>query len=186
MENDLIGAIKDLLSVLQPYSAKFFITGGLVATYYGEPRFTQDIDIVIDPEMSPSWTTEFLESLSGRFIVDEVSAKKAISERKMFQILHEETFLKIDIYLTEVVPGSFSRLKTVELLPNIQAPIPSITDAILFKLLWIKKGSHKSRRDAWFMIKRLTPVERTELFTRADEHGLADLLATIEGELLEA
>ncbi|MBL7662656.1 hypothetical protein JNK13_07885 [bacterium] len=36
------------LNVLAELGIPHLITGGLAASYYGEPRFTQDIDIVKD------------------------------------------------------------------------------------------------------------------------------------------
>ena len=114
-------------------------------------------------ESLPRSDHELLDRLKGAFIVDYVSAAKAISERKMFQILHEETLLKVDIYLDEAIPGAHTRLQKIAIFSDIFAPIPCITDAILSKLVWVKKGSHKSRRDVWFMAQRLEPDEKSSM-----------------------
>lgn len=35
----------DVISSLNSVGTKFHLTGGLVSSFHGEPRFTQDIDI---------------------------------------------------------------------------------------------------------------------------------------------
>ena len=46
-DNDLKITLRDLTVVLKELQLSFHLTGGLASSYYGEPRFTQDIDIVI-------------------------------------------------------------------------------------------------------------------------------------------
>lgn len=36
-----------LISTLERLGLEYFITGSVAATYYGEPRFTNDIDVVV-------------------------------------------------------------------------------------------------------------------------------------------
>lgn len=42
--NTLVKAV----AILERYSIRFHLTGGITSVLYGEPRMTQDIDIVID------------------------------------------------------------------------------------------------------------------------------------------
>ena len=44
---DLKLTLSDVATILSNRHFKFHLTGGLASSFYGEPRFTQDIDIVI-------------------------------------------------------------------------------------------------------------------------------------------
>jgi hypothetical protein len=55
-------------------------------------------------------------------------------------------------------------------------------------LIWIAKGSHKSRRDLRSLWRAATPADRSEVERFAGEHGLIELLRTVlveREELLE-
>ena len=42
--SDLKVTIADVTAILDNRGIKFHLTGGLASSFYGEPRFTQDID----------------------------------------------------------------------------------------------------------------------------------------------
>ena len=46
--DDFPETIERLLPILKELGLKFHFTGGIAASYYGDPRFTQDLDLVID------------------------------------------------------------------------------------------------------------------------------------------
>lgn len=145
--NDLRDTLSDAIDALKSGGWKFHLTGGLATSYYGEPRFTQDIDIVI--RLNEGDPVDLLiESLTKKFIIDEQTVPAAVRAQKMFQALHEETMIKIDFHVGEGIPGELERSTVKELLPGVHAPLVSKEDAILSKLLWIKQGSAKSEQDA--------------------------------------
>ena len=43
-----------LVAVLEQFEIRFHLTGGITAVAYGEPRMTQDVDLVLDPERVPA------------------------------------------------------------------------------------------------------------------------------------
>ena len=53
-----------IVKVFEEHSIPFHLTGGVTSTAYGEPRMTQDIDIVIGNEAVAGCLASFLESLS--------------------------------------------------------------------------------------------------------------------------
>ncbi len=40
--------LRSLIGVLEKLELRYFVTGSVAAIYYGEPRFTNDIDVVVD------------------------------------------------------------------------------------------------------------------------------------------
>ena len=53
-----------VVDVLQRHSIRFHLTGGITSVVYGEPRMTQDIDIVIDNEAVSARIEPFIDSIA--------------------------------------------------------------------------------------------------------------------------
>jgi len=90
--------------------------------------------------------------------------------------------IKIDFHVGEAIPGELDRSISREFFPGISIPFVSKEDAILSKLLWIKKGSHKSRQDVAIMLRTPTPLDREALEQRAISLGVYDLLQELRAE----
>jgi hypothetical protein len=124
------------------------LTGGIASVYYGEPRMTQDIDIVIDNAQVSAQLGAFVQSLAeSDFIFDSDSVRNAVAGKGMFQLLDSVESLKLDIYPRELIPGELDRSVSREVFENLELPLASCADVGASKLVWISKGSHKSRRD---------------------------------------
>jgi hypothetical protein len=65
----------------------------------------------------------------------------------MFQLLDDVESLKLDIYPRELIEGELQRSVQLEVFEDLILPVVSRADAAESKLIWISKGSHKSRRD---------------------------------------
>jgi hypothetical protein len=46
--------IEGFVSILMRLQIPFHLTGGAISSAYGEPRLTQDIDIVVSPDLLSS------------------------------------------------------------------------------------------------------------------------------------
>lgn len=177
--DDITEVLRDISRRLSEVGVSFYLTGGLVSSYYGEPRFTQDIDLVL--QMPDSFSIDsFLHAVSPEYFADRDQIELAIRERGMAQILHEQHFVRIDLHLGELVPGAALRKQMAEIFPGIVVPIASKEDAILSKLRWIQLGSGKSRQDVAMMLRRDTPTDWNYLRNQADSLGLTGLLEEFE------
>ncbi len=65
------GNHRALLAILIDLGLRFHVTGGVAASYYGDPRFTQDLDIVIDLSANRPETNELLARLSPCYLINE-------------------------------------------------------------------------------------------------------------------
>lgn len=64
----------------------YMVTGSLASSYYGEPRLTRDVDIVIDPE--PAALDRLVTDLvSADFYVDLGAAREALANRSQFNAI---------------------------------------------------------------------------------------------------
>ncbi|MBK9385554.1 MAG: nucleotidyl transferase AbiEii/AbiGii toxin family protein [Planctomycetes bacterium] len=177
------GTVQKVARVLRGLRIRFHITGGFATQAYMEPRFTQDVDFVVDPLALERELERFLTAASGEGLELSAAAVRAALERRgLFQVLDVENLLKADIYARELVPGELSRSLEIELFAGLKMPIVSRADAALSKLIWISKGSHKSRRDLRLLWRSATSADRAEVELYAAAHGLVELLHTVLSE----
>lgn len=86
---------------LEQTGADYLVTGSIAATFYGEPRATHDIDLVV------TLSTDQIRALEGAFPAEsfylpplEVMQVEARREgRGHFNVIHHESGLKADFYL---------------------------------------------------------------------------------------
>ncbi|MDD2943350.1 MAG: hypothetical protein PHC51_10345 [bacterium] len=179
MDNDLLNTLALLSRILNESCLRYHLTGGMLSSIYGEPRFTQNIDIVINIDHSA--ISKFVERLSqSDFMINELSVKEAVSTQRMFQALHNTMIVKVDFHVGEDIPGEFDRsIIHEEIFPDIFMNIASKEDAILSKLRWISLGSGKSRADIQGMLKNPIPFDLELIKFEASKLGLADTLADL-------
>lgn len=134
----------------------YFITGALASIAYGEPRLTNDIDVVVDI------SERDIARLKGCFPQDEYhfdedAAKKAVQLRFQFNIIHPASGLKIDVMVSkkdEFDLNRFQRIRRIKALEDRDANFASPEDVILKKMeYYAKGGSEKHLRDISGMIK---------------------------------
>lgn len=176
-------SVRKLTSILDRHKIRFHLTGGVTGTAYGEPRMTQDIDIVISPEDAKANLSDFINSLrESDFMFAELSLQKAIATAGMFQLLDGIESLKFDIYPRELVPGELQRSERIEVFPGELLPVVSRVDAALSKLIWVQKGSSKSRKDFRAIFRRVHSDQQTEITEGARRLGLIQIMNEVTSE----
>jgi len=142
--------IRLLADTCERLKLDYFITGSVASMYYGEPRFTNDVDIVVE---IPSWKVdEFCRSFPPPdFYVDPVAAMAAATGGSHFNIVQIGPGMKADVNCYRDTPFESSRLsrrRIVQLAPDVRAYIASPEDTIIKKLEFYKAGgSDKHLRD---------------------------------------
>ncbi|HUF50864.1 MAG TPA: hypothetical protein VMN60_08535, partial [Longimicrobiales bacterium] len=76
----------------------FMLTGSLAAAYYGTPRATQDIDLVIDPE-EPQLERLLDLLLDGGLYVNREAAADAWVQEGQFNVIDSSTGWKADLII---------------------------------------------------------------------------------------
>ena len=90
--------------------------------------------------------------------------------------------MKLDIYPRELVEGELQRSQKLEVFEGLILPIVSHADAVVAKLIWISKGSHKSRRDLRRIWESCNEDEHTFISRFAESGALAELLIEVVNE----
>jgi len=175
--------IEQICAILDDLGIPYHFTGGLAASFYGEPRFTQDVDLVIQLVADRPETETLLGRLSSRYYIDRQVIVEAIRQKGLFQILDQERVVKIDFHVGEKIPGELRRSSRQEIFPGLVVPLVAKEDAILSKLIWIQQGSGKSRRDVIQMLKGAEDLDWQYLRSLAAKLGLASELSDVEEAL---
>jgi len=101
------GTVERFTGILRSLGIRHHLTGGVVSVAWGEPRLTQDVDIVID-RIGANANTERLvsEILAAGYFADQQGIRNALQSGKPFQLLDEVEIMKLDVYPRELIPGS--------------------------------------------------------------------------------
>jgi hypothetical protein len=88
--------LKKVVQVLEALDVPYFLTGSAATSIYGEPRFTNDIDIVAALLASKAklFCAAFPEE---EFYVSEEGVAEAIRRGGQFNIIHPASGLKADL-----------------------------------------------------------------------------------------
>jgi hypothetical protein len=176
-------ALRKLAEILRRHGIRFHLTGGISSAVYGQPRMTQDLDVVVDPVVIGACLDEFLETLSASdFLFDELSVRSAVGRQGMFQLLDKTEALKLDLYARELIAGELDRSQSVEVFEGEFYPVVSRSDAVLSKLVWIGMGSHKSRQDLRRMYRLADGEARAQIASEASKMQLGKLLEDVLAE----
>ncbi len=174
---DLDVTTTKIVAILNELEKPFAFTGGLASITYGDPRTTNDVDLVT--EVNP-WEADFADRLAGKlgddFIFSVEACREAIAEQSMFQAIDMETMFKVDFHLSDIVPGSCERRRDVKIPTGRTVPMVSPEDAILSKLIWIKMGSGRSRKDVVAMLRIQENLDNAYLEASAETLGVATIL----------
>ncbi len=97
-EYDQSRAFGGVIDVLEAIGAQYAIWGGIAVVAYGEPRFTQDMDILLS---SDGFAAErFVHRLrETHYHVDEIAVQQAIMGGGYFNVIHLYYQIKIDFYV---------------------------------------------------------------------------------------
>ena len=151
------------------------VVGSFASYAYGEPRFTQDIDIVLD--LSADGVPAFCEAFpSPEFYLSEPAVRDAVHTRFQFNILHPTSGNKIDCIFpaaNEWARTQLSRRQRLELLDGVEAYVAGPEDVILGKLWYYSDGqSEKHLRDIAGILRRLgSRVDRADVTRWSEKLG---------------
>jgi hypothetical protein len=131
--------LQRITRALDQNNVAYMLTGSFASAYYGTPRSTQDIDIVI--EATALQLRAFVQGLPvDQYYSDMDAALEARKAESMFNVIDLSTGWKIDLIIRKSRPfsqGEFHR----RMLVNIQGVplfVASKEDIVIAKLEWSK------------------------------------------------
>ena len=138
-----------LARVLRDADIPSMLTGSLAAAFYGTPRATQDVDVVIDPD--PERLLQLTDNLrAAGLYVDAEAAAEAFRTSGQFNAIDPESGWKADLIFRKRRDFSqveFQRRQPTQLL-GVEISLTTLEDLIVAKLEWSERGdSELQRRD---------------------------------------
>lgn len=145
-----------LISTLERLRLEYFITGSVAAAFYGEPRFTNDIDVVVS--LTEESVIQFCSQFpSADFYLSQEAARQAVRDCTQFNIIHPESGLKVDVIIPSNSAFNRSRLSRKQRVPadeSHEAFFAAPEDVIIKKMQYYQEGgSEKHIRDITGILK---------------------------------
>jgi len=185
MEQDEL--LQAAVGALERLGLRYFVTGSMATIFYGEPRFTNDIDIVID--LPTAQVAEFCAAFPApEFYMSEESVRLALRRRSQFNVIHPASALKIDFMVADDSAfnrSRFARRKRLRAAPGFEAQFAAIEDVVLKKLEYYREGgSDKHLRDIASMLKVSgATIDEEYLEKWAERLGVTDLWRAVRGKV---
>lgn len=132
-----------IAKLLKKLKISYIVTGGMAVFIWGRPRFTADIDIVVEFKYEDIDGLEHaLMALGKTGYVDKDVMKEALARGGEFNFIDGNTGIKVDFWSaknTELDKNKFSRKKARKIMKETVYFI-SPEDLILSKLKWYQIG----------------------------------------------
>lgn len=156
MEQDQL--LKKLGEILGRLRIPYLVTGGIAVLVWGRPRFTADIDVVV--ELAPEKLGELAAALSKidkDVYISRRDMLRALDQKGEFNFIHPDSGLKIDFWILDT-SDSFDRermrRRIMRKIAGQELYFSSPEDLVLIKLKWhTASGSEQQLRDVESILK---------------------------------
>jgi hypothetical protein len=183
LEDSLWLAVK-IAQIFDGFSIPYYVGGSVASSLQGEVRATEDLDLVAD--LTRSQAEQLIDTMSGEFYISDMAIADALAGRtSSFNVIHQATIEKADIFILRDDAFSYSKMSRRQLYrvgdeTDIAFYLCSAEDIILQKLVWFKmtKGeSQKQWRDILGVLKlQGGNLDFNYLWQWADTIGVAETL----------
>lgn len=180
---DPLEVAASITSVLEGLGVRYLIGGSLASSVHGEPRSTNDVDILVD--FHTEHVEPFVKAIRGDYYVSEPAVRAAVKSGGHFNAIHMNAAVKVDLFLAGDDPFNLERLDVRQALqlptePEIRVYVDTAEHSVLRKLEWFRRGGEVSERQ-WrdvVAILRLqgSRLDQSRLSTWALRLGVSDLL----------
>jgi len=136
--------------LLNKHRIKYLFTGALAVNYYGRPRTSMDIDVIIDNDENK--LMKIVKSLKARGLnVIESDVKQAIREGSHFSVFSEYSPYYFDFKVVKPIEKSMLNRTIIVKLWRRKAYLPKPEDLIVSKLIF---GSEQDINDVKSILLR--------------------------------
>ena len=175
--------LKCVSSVLEREGIPFMLTGSYVSSLQGEPRASQDIDLVVQiaPSAAPALANAFPPP---DYYLDEHAIRDAIASQGMFNLLDATGGDKVDFWILTDEGFDQSRFarRAIEDVEGMKIAVSRPEDTILMKLRWCEMsgGSEKQFGDALRVYEvQVAKLDQGYMDRWAAHLGVAELVASL-------
>ena len=182
----LAAFLERVVNVLRAADVPFMLTGSLAGAFYGQPRATQDMDVVV--ELDSLKLDRLIRGLSdaGLYVSSE-TAREALTHHGQFNAIDPQSGWKVDLIIRKARDFSvseFERRMPAEFL-GVELALTSVEDLIIAKLEWSELGdSDLQRRDVLQIVEASSGIlDLAYLEHWVNELGLEQAWQRVRGSL---
>jgi len=175
--------LRKVAEAMEAMGISYYVVGSYGSGAWGEPRFTEDIDVVVfvDPDDAWGLARAFPEP---DYYVSIAAIRQAIANHSMFNVIDTATSDKADLIVSprdHLSKLQLSRRRMVEFEPGLKVYVASPEDVILGKLQFYREGgSEKHLRDIAGIVRvQADALDRGYVAEWADRLGVAEIWQAI-------
>lgn len=171
-------------SILDRLGIAYVTAGSFASSLHGEPRSTDDVDIVAD--LRPGQAAGLVSALGREWYVSEEAVRDAVARGTSFNAVHLASGVKVDVFVVGADPFDAHRVATSRSVrvgdePDAVLRVDTAEHTVLRKLEWFRRGGETSDRQWRDVLGVLRAqgarLDRRELVAWAERLGVQDLLA---------
>lgn len=144
----------------------YVIGGSFASSVHGEPRSTNDIDMVVD--LRARDIDAFIDATSTECYVSRDAVVEAVRAGGTFNLIHMATAVKVDIFVAGF--DAFDRVRLQRRMPvafsggakPVTLFVDTAEDTILRKLEWFRRGGETSERQ-WRDVTAIVNAQSSRL-----------------------
>jgi hypothetical protein len=155
-----------VMRALERMAVRHYLTGSLASSLHGEPRATNDADLVA--QLSLGDLARLQTELGNRFHVDEEDFSHAVTSQRSFNLVDEVELAKVDVFCVRdegYQRDALARIVRLELErddPFSTVNVASAEDTVISKLRGYRLGYEVSDRQ-WRDIVGVLAAQRGRL-----------------------
>lgn len=158
-----LSVLARLTAALAGLEVPYFVAGSLASSLHGEPRSTNDIDLVAD--LDARRAEALVADLADAFYVDADAVRDAVARRTSFHLVHLASATKVDVFLLTDEPFEVERMRTRQRVhvgdePGLETYVDAPEHTVLRKLEWDDRGGQVSERQMAGCPRRAAGVGR--------------------------
>ncbi len=156
----------EVIKTLEKQNIEYMVVGSVASIIYGEPRMTQDMDIVININPQDANKIESSFPLEQYYCPPLEVIKAELNQRGQFNLLHHKSGLKIDVMIRKNSPHSieeFKRRHKVSFIKDFEVYLAKPEDVIIKKLVFYREGNSAKHITDIRGILSETPVDHDYL-----------------------
>jgi hypothetical protein len=143
---DAIAVALRVTEVLDRLGVLHTIGGSIASSVAGEPRSTLDVDVIA--ALEPEHVAPLVAALATEFFIDAEALTRAVSERRSANLIHQQTQIKVDLFVAGGTPLDtlqLQRRRRLEVSGRVVYVHPP-EDVLLQKLRWFRMSNETSDR----------------------------------------
>lgn len=158
----------------------YMVSGSVALNFWGQPRMTRDIDLVV--ELGPTDSVRLVQLFAEEFYCDAEVIRAEIEREGMFNLIHNELVVKVDFIVRRKTPyqdSAFARRRRI-IVEGTRVWVIAPEDLVLSKLAWAKDShSEFQLKDVRTLLTSGPPLDREYIEHWATELGVEDLFAEV-------